>query len=275
MCREDCFEAELDVLSGMAWSLNACSRPLTSLASVMSTSSPRNCLSWVSSTPECCGLGSLNHQYSSTADCLSTHSRHVLPFQRGISQTDLIKQHRYSTICAAAPDLAAGAKNTKISPLTIKDAKIVAAPPEDNQLKIRVDIDGQATKRAFDTVLKDLARNAPPVPGFRKAKGGKTSIVPLNVIYQLMGPTLVRKFVIEEILKATLNEYVQKEGIKVKNELKTDQTSDELDALFEPGKEFGFDATLDLADEETPNKESTSADGETETEPQTLEASLS
>lgn len=34
--------------------------------------------------------------------------------------------------------------------------------------------------------------------------------VPLNVIYQLMGPRLVRKFVIEEILKATLNDYVQK-----------------------------------------------------------------
>ncbi|CAM6084577.1 unnamed protein product [Calypogeia fissa] len=241
----------------------------------MSISSPPSCLSSSSSAPKC-QFGSLNRQYSSCGDCLSARSRYVLPlpFQRGIRQTGSIKQHRYSTICAAAPDLAAGAKNTKLAPLTIKDAKIVAEPPKDNQLKIRVDIDGQATKRAFDTVLKDLAKNAPPVPGFRKAKGGKTSIVPLNVIYQLMGPRLVRKFVIEEILKATLNDYVQKEGIKVKNELKTDQSSDELDAQFEPGKEFGFNATLDLAEEETPSNENTAAEAETETQAQTLEASV-
>jgi FKBP-type peptidyl-prolyl cis-trans isomerase (trigger factor) len=168
---------------------------------------------------------------------------------KGVRQRESVKHHRYSTVCAATPDLAGGRQ--KVAPLTIKDAKIVAEPPRDGKLKIRVDVDGQATKRAFDTVLKDLARHAPPVPGFRKAKGGKTSIVPLNVIYQLMGPKLVRKFVIEEILKATLNDYVQKEGIKVKNELKTDQSSDQLDAEFEPGKEFGFDATLDLADEQT------------------------
>lgn len=64
------------------------------------------------------------------------------------------------------------------------------------------------------------------------------------------------------------------EGIKVKNELKTDQSSDALEAQFEPGKEFGFDATLDLVEEETPDIETAIAEGETETQPQTLETSV-
>jgi hypothetical protein len=34
-------------------------------------------------------------------------------------------------------------------------------------------LSGKDTQKAFDTVVRSLAKNAPPVPGFRKAKGGK------------------------------------------------------------------------------------------------------
>ena len=40
-------------------------------------------------------------------------------------------------------------------------------------MQLRVDLSGKDTQRAFDTVLRGLAKNAPPVPGFRKAKGGQ------------------------------------------------------------------------------------------------------
>lgn len=39
------------------------------------------------------------------------------------------------------------------------------------------------------------------------------------------------------------------EGIKAKKNLATDKTADELNAIFEPGQEFGFDATLELEDD--------------------------
>lgn len=46
------------------------------------------------------------------------------------------------------------------------------------------------------------------------------------------------------------------EGINAKKNLVTDQNADELDAVFEPGKEFGFDATLELeANEAEPKSE--------------------
>jgi hypothetical protein len=77
-------------------------------------------------------------------------------------------------------------------------------------MQVRVDFAGKHTQRAYDTVLRGLAKTAPPVPGFRRAKGGKTSIVPTNILLNMMGVARVRKFVVEEIVRTTLVEYVEK-----------------------------------------------------------------
>lgn len=52
------------------------------------------------------------------------------------------------------------------------------------------------------------------------------------------------------------------ESIKAKKELATDQTADELDAEFEPGKDFGFNATLELENETEAEPKSETADSE-------------
>lgn len=39
--------------------------------------------------------------------------------------------------------------------------------------QVRVDVTGEETQKAFDLVLTNLARTAPPIPGFRRTKGGK------------------------------------------------------------------------------------------------------
>lgn len=36
-----------------------------------------------------------------------------------------------------------------------------------------MDVTGVETQKAFDIVLTNLARTAPPIPGFRRTKGGK------------------------------------------------------------------------------------------------------
>ena len=43
--------------------------------------------------------------------------------------------------------------------------------------------------------------------------------------------------------------FVGQEGIKAKKNLATDKTADELNAVFEPGQDFAFDATLDLEED--------------------------
>lgn len=42
--------------------------------------------------------------------------------------------------------------------------------------QLRVDLTGDETQKVFDQVLTNLARSAPPMPGFRKQKGGSTVI---------------------------------------------------------------------------------------------------
>lgn len=39
-------------------------------------------------------------------------------------------------------------------------------------MQVRVQLPGKATQKVFDEALTFLARDAPPVPGFRKSKGG-------------------------------------------------------------------------------------------------------
>jgi FKBP-type peptidyl-prolyl cis-trans isomerase (trigger factor) len=45
-------------------------------------------------------------------------------------------------------------------------------PDMSNHVQVRVQVPGKATQKVFDEALVILARDAPPVPGFRKSKGG-------------------------------------------------------------------------------------------------------
>lgn len=56
--------------------------------------------------------------------------------------------------------------------------------------------------------------------------------------------------------------FVEQEGIKAKKSLATDKNADELNAIFEPGQDFGFDATLDL-EEDAGDAEAAAAAAET------------
>lgn len=57
-------------------------------------------------------------------------------------------------------------------------------------MQVRVQLPGKATQKVFDEALMFLARDAPPVPGFRKSKGGidphkYTIIALLNITFFL------------------------------------------------------------------------------------------
>lgn len=43
--------------------------------------------------------------------------------------------------------------------------------------QLRVDLTGEETQKAFDIVLTDLAKTAPPIPGFRRQKGGTQILI--------------------------------------------------------------------------------------------------
>ncbi|XP_009623619.1 uncharacterized protein [Nicotiana tomentosiformis] len=136
--------------------------------------------------------------------------------------------------------------------ISVKNAKIAVESQDAEKIHVRVDVDKEDTRIVFEKVLANLARSAPPVPGFRREKGGKTSKVPRDFLLQILGEDRVTNFVIREIVTSTLADYVKKENLSVKdNKISTTQTADELKSSFTIGAEFGFNATLELEDAKT------------------------
>lgn len=149
----------------------------------------------------------------------------------------------------------------KDNPIAVKNAKIVVESQDDDKIQVRVDVPGDDTQIVFDKVLADLARSAPPVNGFRRQKGGKTSKVPKDFMLQILGKDRVTKFVIQEIVSSTMTNYVDKEKLSVKGKkINTTQTAEELKVLFTPGNEFGFNVTLELEKSKTETTISSGSD---------------
>ncbi|KAF2953776.1 hypothetical protein DAI22_01g432100 [Oryza sativa Japonica Group] len=64
------------------------------------------------------------------------------------------------------------AEDERKSGLSLQNAKTSVVSRDDETINVRVDLPGKATQKVFDEALTSLARDAPPVPGFRKSKGG-------------------------------------------------------------------------------------------------------
>ncbi|XVF37602.1 hypothetical protein REPUB_Repub20aG0023800 [Reevesia pubescens] len=149
-------------------------------------------------------------------------------------------------ISALASGLEATISDTDDNLIALKDAQVVVESSDENKIQLRVDVTGIETQKVFNKVLTDLARQAPPIPGFRREKGGN-SLVPKDFLLQILGEDRVTKFVIQEIVTSTVADYVKKENLNVKeNKVSTSQTTEELKVSFTPGKEFGFNAVLEL-----------------------------
>ncbi|KAA8527254.1 hypothetical protein F0562_034649 [Nyssa sinensis] len=167
--------------------------------------------------------------------------------------------------CLSKPMSAVGSETAITDPkdnaITVKNAKIVVESQDDDKIQVRVDLTGEETQKVFDQVLHNLARTAPPVPGFRRQKGGKTSKVPKSFLLQMLGEERVTKFVIQEVVSSTMSDYVKKENLTVKDKkINTIQTAEELKLLSTPGNEFGFSATVELEKSETETTGSSSSE---------------
>ncbi|CAA7396660.1 unnamed protein product [Spirodela intermedia] len=160
--------------------------------------------------------------------------------------------------------------------ISLRDVKTVVESRDDDKIQVRVDLTEEETQRTFDEVLTNLARTAPPIPGFRKMKGeilshpceGSMShdlildlvgwghfLVPKSFLLQMLGRDRVTKFVIQEIVSTTIRDYVTKENLKVGSKCNTIQTAEELESAFSPGTTFGFNAILEFESEPEASEE--------------------
>ncbi|KAF7824899.1 Trigger factor [Senna tora] len=114
------------------------------------------------------------------------------------------------------------------------------------ELKISIEVSGTKTQRIFDDVFEKMVAAAQPIPGFRRVKGGE---IPKHVLLEVLGPSKVFKEVIKKIINSTVAEYVEKEQLKVGKDLRVEQSFEDLEAEFEAGDNFSFDAVVQLQEQ--------------------------
>ncbi|XP_047047808.1 trigger factor-like [Lolium rigidum] len=140
-------------------------------------------------------------------------------------------------------------ENPTEAPAVFTDFHVSVLTEEDGAIKtqIRVTVSSKMTDSIFEKVFSKHVAAAQPLPGFRRMKGGKTPDVPKEVALHLIGPSKVKKAAIKKIINHAVAEYVEKEKLDTSKNLKVLQSYEELEAAFEPGKEFCFDAAVHLA----------------------------
>ncbi|XP_042401474.1 trigger factor-like isoform X3 [Zingiber officinale] len=127
---------------------------------------------------------------------------------------------------------------------TFEDFTVTTTNMGDREIKIRVDASGARTQANFDNAFSKLVAAAQPIPGFRRVKGGKTPDIPKDVLLHIIGPSKVYKQSIKKLINTTVAEFVEKKSLKVTKDLRVEQSFEELESKFQPGDDFGFDATL-------------------------------
>lgn len=161
---------------------------------------------------------------------------------RNLSQVHQTRSsHRTSTVaCLASP----GLQERTLDKSPLKGFTVSAKTSRDGEIKMKVDVTGAKTQVIFDDVFSKLVDDAQPIPGFRRVKGGKTPDIPKDILLHILGPSKVNMQSIKKIINSTVAEYVHKKGLKVTKELRVEQSFEELEAAFVPGKEFSFAATI-------------------------------
>nr|KJB61332.1 hypothetical protein B456_009G351700 [Gossypium raimondii] len=191
-----------------------------------------------------------NHRVSFSSCCCFNRKIKLHENQQILSRK--VVRYRRKPISALASGLEASISDADDKLIALKDAKIVVESKDENKIQLRVDVTGIETQKVFNKVLTDLARQAPPIPGFRREKGGKTTKqVPREFLLQILGEERVTKFVVQEIVTSTVADYVKEENLNVKDKkVSTSQSAEELKVSFTPGKDFWFNAVLELEESE-------------------------
>ncbi|KAL0432900.1 UNVERIFIED_CONTAM: hypothetical protein Slati_2624300 [Sesamum latifolium] len=129
--------------------------------------------------------------------------------------------------------------------------------------QITVEVSGFKTQEIYDEVFSKMVDDAQPIPGFRRVKGdvrecvmpykfgihmNSVNSIPKDILLEILGPSKVYEQVIRKIINSAIAECVAKEGLTVSEDLQIGQSLEDLEASFEPGSNFKFDATVQCLD---------------------------
>ncbi|XP_047055086.1 uncharacterized protein LOC124661264 [Lolium rigidum] len=171
------------------------------------------------------------------------------PAQRLLVSNGRSVRHTFLPVSAARSGRSSSVASEEKTGLLLDSFKTSVVSRNDENINLRIDLPGKVTQNVFDQALASLARDAPPVPGFRRSKGGKTSNIPSSILLAMLGKSRVTKFILQEILSVTVGDFVKKESLTVNPEIATTQSEGDLESSFTPGSSFGFNVILQLEKE--------------------------
>ncbi|KAK4422031.1 hypothetical protein Salat_2153800 [Sesamum alatum] len=178
----------------------------------------------------------INHSSKTKFTC----SRSLIYCSSSRAGTGLLLQ----PLSAVGSGLEASITDPKDNASSSKDVEIIAESKGDNKMQITVEVSGSKTQDIYDEVFSKMVDDAQPIPGFRRVKGGKTPNIPKDILLEILGPSKVYEQVIRKIINSAIAGYVAKEGLTVGEDLQIEQSLEDLEASFEPGSNFRFDATV-------------------------------
>lgn len=111
-----------------------------------------------------------------------------------------------------------------------------------SQIGLEIEIASEQTKKAYEEVVKNFARNA-NIPGFRKGK------VPRPILLQRLGSTRIKAAALEELIQDGIKEAIKQEDIPAIGQPHLRSSFDELVNNYEPGKPLTFNAAVDVEPE--------------------------
>ncbi|XP_008222520.1 PREDICTED: trigger factor-like [Prunus mume] len=176
--------------------------------------------------------------------CRRTKSSHQIMYSAlALSRRESNKY--IPAICAVlsgTEDIGVSSSQFEDIPITVTTSGTSVA----GELKLNVEVSGAKTRAIFDEVFDKMVTAAQPIPGFRRVKGGKTPNIPRDILLEVLGPSKVYKQVIKKVINSAIAEYVEKQGLKVRKDLRVEQSFEDLEVAFEPGEDFSFDAVIHL-----------------------------
>ncbi|GMY32328.1 trigger factor [Fagus crenata] len=212
------------------------------------------------------------HGFTSRSSRFSPHFRYHAPYFAHCTiplSICVISQEYHPAVCAVI----SGAEDVGVSSSQFDDFSVAAtSTSKARELKISVEVFGAKNQAIFDNVFDKMVAAAQPILGFRRAKGGElrarlrvvslfqsmsntqamgliflfVSIIPKDILLEILGPSKVYEGVIKEVINSTIAEYVEKEGLKISKDLRVEQSFEDLEATFEAGQKFSFDVVLQL-----------------------------
>ncbi|KAK6118635.1 hypothetical protein DH2020_047627 [Rehmannia glutinosa] len=122
---------------------------------------------------------------------------------------------------------------------------IIRQATDSNMLRPMRKTDGfsESDLPSWKAMNKDLVKTF-IIDGLNEIAGGQEKWIPKDILLEILGPSKVYEQVIRKVINSAIAQYVAKEGLAVGEDLQIEQSLEDLEAGFEPGSEFRFDAII-------------------------------